>query len=66
MVVHNLLQPRNGDPVHLEDIHYALSTPIQNLTSESKPLDSDSLSDLVVSVRDLSKSLSMLNVCTLN
>lgn len=59
MVVHNLLQPRNDDIVPLEEIRSALATPLPKL-DEVTPLDSDSLSNLVVSVRDLSKSLSML------
>ena len=61
MVVHNLLLPgQNDKDASLDDIHSALTTPMQTIANgDAEPLDSDSLSSLVVSVRDLSNSLSM-------
>jgi hypothetical protein len=46
-------------PSEIEEIRSAIETPIQRLNnSKSLQLDSDALAELVVSVRDLSKSLS--------
>lgn len=53
------------------EIRSLMTTPVQKLTEmtmdddDDTPLDSDRLSDLVVSVRDLSKSLSKFSISTL-
>lgn len=60
-VVHNLLQPwGDNEDGEIVEVHSSVSTPMQRLAAHKPPnqLDTESLSDLVVSVRDLSKSLS--------